>query len=183
LQRGLLHDGLPDLLRRLQLAEMTISLDTNDDPNNVWSAPLPEILPFIDILLPNESEFCRMAGISDLNGAIRFFAEKVATIVVKRGIQGVRVHQAGKKLDVAPIDVVPVDTIGAGNSFNAGFLRAFLLEKVLAICARAGNITGHSPPRRKAAPERFSTNRFATTSSRSTTFLNYFQLRSATLRP
>jgi sugar/nucleoside kinase (ribokinase family) len=141
LQRGL-HNGLPNLLRRLKLAGMTISLDTNDDPDNVWGTPLPEILPFIDILLPNESEICRMAGVADLDSAIRLFAEKVAIIVVKRGMQGVRVHQAGNTFDVAPIDVVPVDTIGAGDSFDAGFLRAYLLSKDLVTCARAGNITG-----------------------------------------
>jgi sugar/nucleoside kinase (ribokinase family) len=62
--------------------------------------------------------------------------------VVKRGRQGARVFHAGASIDVTPIHVVPLDTIGAGDSFDAGFLRAYLLSKDLVTCARAGNITG-----------------------------------------
>jgi sugar/nucleoside kinase (ribokinase family) len=141
LQRGL-HNGLPQLLHRLKLAGLSTSLDTNDDPDNAWGAPLREILPFVDILLPNESEICRMAGTSDLDSAIASFAGKVPNIIVKRGRHGVRVHQSGQSSDVAPIQVVPVDTIGAGDSFDAGFLRAYLQTADLVTCARAGNIAG-----------------------------------------
>jgi sugar/nucleoside kinase (ribokinase family) len=141
LQRGL-HRELPDLLQRLKQTGLTISLDTNDDPDNLWGSPLQEILPFIDILLPNESEICRMAGTPDLNNAIQSFAAKVPNIIVKRGRQGARVYQAGHMCDVPPINVAPVDTIGAGDSFNAGFLRAYLPSKNLVTSARAGNIAG-----------------------------------------
>jgi sugar/nucleoside kinase (ribokinase family) len=141
LQRGL-HEGLPHLLQRLKLAGLTVSLDTNDDPEDIWGSPLQEILPFVDILLPNEAEICRMAGTHDLDSAIRFFAERVPNIVVKRGRRGARVHQAGQSSDIDPLQVEPVDTIGAGDSFDAGFLRAFLQTRDLRTCARAGNITG-----------------------------------------
>lgn len=141
LQRGL-HAGLPDLLRRLKQAGLTISLDTNDDPEDIWGAPLLDLLPYIDLFLPSESEICRMAGASDLDNAIRTFSEKVPTIVVKRGRHGARVHHGGQDTDVAPLNVLPVDTIGAGDSFDAGFLRAYLLSKDIVTCARAGNIAG-----------------------------------------
>lgn len=141
LQRGL-HAGLPDLLRRLKQAGLTISLDTNDDPEDIWGAPLLNLLPYIDLFLPSESEICRMAGASDLDNAIRTFSEKVPTIVVKRGRHGARVHHGGQDTDVAPLNVLPVDTIGAGDSFDAGFLRAYLLSKDIVTCARAGNIAG-----------------------------------------
>jgi sugar/nucleoside kinase (ribokinase family) len=125
LQRGL-HDGLPQLLHRWKLAGLTISLDTNEDPDNVWGAPLQEILLFVDILLPNESEICRMAETSYIDSAIGSFSGKVPNIIVKLGRHGVRVHQAGQSRDVAPLQVVPIDTIGAGDSFDAGeFLRAY----------------------------------------------------------
>jgi sugar/nucleoside kinase (ribokinase family) len=141
LQRGL-HAGLPDLLRRLKQAGLTISLDTNDDPEDIWGAPLRDLLPYIDLFLPSESEICRMAGSSDLDNAIRTFSGKVPTIVVKRGRHGARVHQGGQDIDVAPLNVLPVDTIGAGDSFDAGFLRAYLLSRDIVTCARAGNIAG-----------------------------------------
>lgn len=141
LQRGL-HAELPYLLKSLKGAGLTISLDTNDDPENRWGAPLPEILPYIDVILPNEDEICRMTSCVNLDAAIRSLAAKVPVIVVKRGRHGVRVHERGLSIDIAPLSVVPVDTIGAGDSFDAGFLRSYLLSKDVLTCARAGNITG-----------------------------------------
>ncbi|MDQ2832577.1 MAG: sugar kinase [Acidobacteriota bacterium] len=141
LQRGL-HQGLPDLLSDIKHAGLSISLDTNDDPDDRWGFPLHEILPFVDIFLPNESELCRMAATPDLDGAIKLFAQKVPAIVVKRGAQGAYVHQEGRGTDVAPLKVLPVDTIGAGDSFDAGFLWAYTRGQDLTTCAKAGNITG-----------------------------------------
>ena len=137
-----LHPGLPDLLSRLKRAGLTLSLDTNDDPEDLWGPPLAEILPWIDIFLPNESEICRMAGTPSLDGAMRLISEKVPALVVKRGSKGARVQHHGTVQDVSPIAVTPVDTIGAGDSCDAGLLRAFLLGKDLITCAMAGNITG-----------------------------------------
>ena len=83
-----------------------------------------------------------MAGSADLDDAIQALSAKVRTMVVKRGPQGARVYEAGRSIDVAPPRVVPVDTIGAGDSFDAGFLRAYVLGKDTATCIRAGNICG-----------------------------------------
>jgi sugar/nucleoside kinase (ribokinase family) len=141
LQCGL-HAGLPDLLCRLKQAGLTISLDTNDDPENRWGAPLSEVLPFVDVFLPNEDEICRMTNCADLDSAIQALPVRIPTIVVKRGRRGARVYEQGRAVDVAPLNVVPMDTIGAGDSFDAGFLRAYLLSKDIITCARAGNITG-----------------------------------------
>lgn len=141
LQRGL-HVGLPDLLRRLKQAGLTISLDTNDDPEDRWGSPLLEVLPYVDVFLPNEDEICRMTQSSNLESALQALPVKPPAIVVKRGSRGARVYQQGKTVDVAPLTVVPKDTIGAGDSFDAGFLRAYLLSIDIVNCARAGNITG-----------------------------------------
>lgn len=141
LQRGL-HAGLTDLLRRLKNVGLTVSLDTNDDPDDSWGTPLHELLPYIDVLLPNEFEICRMARTTNVNEALRLFSAQVPTIVVKRGRLGARLHERGVDTDINPIQVVPVDTVGAGDSFDAGFLHAYLLGKDNVTCARAGNITG-----------------------------------------
>jgi sugar/nucleoside kinase (ribokinase family) len=141
LQRGL-HAGLPDLLHRLKQAGLTISLDTNDDPEDRWGAPLAEILPYVDVFMPNEDEVCRMTRCADLDDAIRALAVMPPVVVVKRGRRGARVYERGVATDVAALDVATVDTIGAGDSFNAGFLRAYLLSKDIVTCARAGNIAG-----------------------------------------
>ena len=141
LQTGL-HRGLVELLGFLKGAGLTISLDTNDDPANTWGSPLHEVLPFVDIFLPNESEICRMAGVDDLDRAVKAFASEVPTIIVKRGRYGCRLIQQGDVTDYRGVTVTPVDTIGAGDSFDAGFLRAYLQGESMGACARAGNISG-----------------------------------------
>jgi sugar/nucleoside kinase (ribokinase family) len=141
LQRGLGPD-LPDLLRRLKRAGLTISLDTNDDPDDRWGYPLGEVLPYVDIFLPSEDEMCRMTRSSNLDSAIQALPLRPPVIVVKRGSRGSRVYEQGRATDVTPLSVVPLDTIGAGDSFDAGFLHAYLLSKDTITCARIGNITG-----------------------------------------
>jgi sugar/nucleoside kinase (ribokinase family) len=147
LQRGL-HVGLPDLLHRLKHAGLTVSLDTNDDPADRWGSPLAEVLRYVDVFLPSEDELCRMTRCTNLDDAVKALPVRVPAVVVKRGSRGARVYiqsnaDAQKNvIDIAPLSMVPVDTIGAGDSFDAGFLRAYLLSKDIATCARAGNITG-----------------------------------------
>jgi sugar/nucleoside kinase (ribokinase family) len=141
LQRNL-HDGLPDLLSRLKKAGLTLSLDPNDDPEDRWGPPLAELLPLIDIFMPNEDELYRMTHCTDLDHAIGALPATPPVVVVKRGSRGARVYANGKGTDVAPLNVVPVDTIGAGDSFDAGFLRAYLSGKDITTCAKVGNVTG-----------------------------------------
>lgn len=137
-----LQPGIAGLLRHLKSVGMTLSLDTNDDPHDTWGPPLKEILPLVDLLMPSESEICRMAGGCSLDEALKRLGETVPTIVVKRGKQGCRIKHHDEVFDVEGVIVTPVDTIGAGDSFNAGFLCAWLNGFDLRTCARAGNITG-----------------------------------------
>jgi sugar/nucleoside kinase (ribokinase family) len=141
LQTGL-HEGIVRLLSHLKNSGLTISLDTNDDPSGTWGPPLREVLPFVDIFLPNEGEICRMAGGCSLEEALTIFGALVPTIVVKRGRHGCRVRHLGETIDLAGVTVNPVDTIGAGDSFDAGFLCAYLRGNTIEASARAGNISG-----------------------------------------
>ena len=141
LQRGL-HPDLPALLLRLKQAGLTISLDTNDDPDDRWDGILDEVLSLIDILLPSERELCRMSGSTTLDEALSRVGKKVSTIVVKCGPRGAVVQSGGKRQEIAGVSVAPVDTIGAGDSFNAGFLSAYLHGCSMVDAAKAGNVTG-----------------------------------------
>jgi sugar/nucleoside kinase (ribokinase family) len=141
LQRAL-QPGLPALLRSLKEAGLTISLDTNDDPEDKWGGVLDEILDLVDVLLPSESELIRMAGAATLEQAMEKIGRRVPVIVVKCGSDGAFVQDRVTRQRVPCISVVPVDTIGAGDSFNAGFLSAYLRGSSLIEAARMGNITG-----------------------------------------
>jgi sugar/nucleoside kinase (ribokinase family) len=154
LQRAL-QPGLPQLFRNLKSAGLTISLDTNDDPDNRWDGVLDQLLDSIDILLPNEDEICRIARRETLEEALDSLSSRVPLIVVKCGMRGAVVQIGEKRFTVPPITVQPVDTIGAGDSFNAGFLFAYLQGLAPEKCAAAGNIAGALSTLRPGGTESF----------------------------
>jgi sugar/nucleoside kinase (ribokinase family) len=160
LQKGLAPD-LPWLFRELRLAGLTTSLDTNDDPENKWGGVLDELLGLVDVLLPNESEICRMAKRDTPEEAVAVLAKQVPCIAVKLGQRGSFVQSKGKRYEAAPIAVTTVDTIGAGDSYNAGFLLAWLRGLPLDVCAKAGNITGALSTQRSGGTEAFRDRTFA----------------------
>ena len=141
LQRGL-QPGLPNLMKRLKQAGLTISLDTNDDPEGKWGGILDDILEFVDVLLPSEGELTRMANAATLEAALEIMGRRVPLIVVKCGARGALVQDNATRQQIPGIPVTPVDTIGAGDSFNAGFLSKYVRGASAIESARMGNITG-----------------------------------------
>jgi sugar/nucleoside kinase (ribokinase family) len=160
LQRAL-APGLPALFRELKAAGLTISLDTNDDPEDKWGDLLDPLLDLIDVLLPNEAEACRIAHRDTLDETLEVLSKRVPCIAVKRGPQGSIVRAGSQTFAVRGIPVVPVDTIGAGDSFNSGFLFAWLKGLPLDQCALAGNITGALSTLRTGGTEAFRDRSFA----------------------
>ena len=154
-----LQPGLPALFDSLKQAGLTLSLDTNDDPSGNWSGVLPTLLDKIDLLLPNEAELKKIARKPTLDEALDALASRVPLIVVKCGSRGALVQQrtsSGIQRDwVSPVAVKPVDTIGAGDSFNAGFLNAWLRGHDPLRAASFGNITGALSTLRPGGTEAF----------------------------
>ena len=138
LQRGMQAD-LPDLFRQLKDAGLTLSLDTNDDPEDEWKSGLQELLGLVDIVLPNEAEACRMTQTNDVEAAAEALAQRVPIVAIKCGSGGALIRFQGKQWLVPSKPVVPVDTIGAGDSFNAGFLEAYLRGRSPLECGMQGN--------------------------------------------
>ena len=154
LHRGLQRD-LPQLFRDLKHTGLTVSLDTNDDPEGEWGGVLDQLLGSIDILLPNEEEACRMTHSETLEQALAILSERVPIIAVKRGSQGCLVQHGKERVCAEAIRVDPLDTIGAGDSFNAGFLSAYLRGCDLEQAAVAGNIAGALSTLRPGGTEAF----------------------------
>jgi sugar/nucleoside kinase (ribokinase family) len=117
---------IPELFRSLKKAGLTTSLDTNDDPDDRWDGVLHDTLPYVDILLPNEGEAKKMARADDLESALRWLSSRVPTIVVKLGPRGAMAIDRGKWYTAPPVPVEVIDPVGAGDSFNAGFLHQYL---------------------------------------------------------
>jgi sugar/nucleoside kinase (ribokinase family) len=73
LQRGL-RARIPELFRRMKDAGLTVSLDTNDDPDDGWEGGLDEALRYVDIFMPNEREAQKAARVDDLEIAVQKLA-------------------------------------------------------------------------------------------------------------
>jgi len=154
LQTGLRPD-VGELFRRLKKAGLTISLDTNDDPDDRWEGLLDKVLPHVDVLIPNESEACRMASARNVEEAIVRLGEIVPIVAVKCGSRGALVRYGGVTHRAEPVVVETVDTVGAGDSFNAGFLHGWLRGLPPELAAREGNIAGALSTQRSGGTEAF----------------------------
>ncbi|MGA9528291.1 MAG: sugar kinase [Terriglobales bacterium] len=141
LQRELLPE-VPELFRRMKSAGLTTSLDTNDDPDDRWDQDLEKILPHVDILLPNEREAMKMSGADDIDTALSRLSQKVKTLVVKMGAEGAVAIRDQRRFAAPAVPVTVIDSVGAGDSFNSGFLHQFLRGADLASCLAYGNMCG-----------------------------------------
>jgi sugar/nucleoside kinase (ribokinase family) len=142
LQRALAPE-LPALFREARDGEATTSLDPNWDPSGKWDNGLMALLPEVDVFLPNEVEALSMARISVVDDAIaRLRSSGAGTVVVKTAGQGAVAAQAGDVVAVAGIPTQVVDSTGAGDSFDAGFLAGFLAGQPLRRCLEIGNACG-----------------------------------------
>jgi sugar/nucleoside kinase (ribokinase family) len=150
-----LRPRVPDLFRLAKEAGLSTSLDTNDDPDDRWERDVLEVLPWVDALLPNEYEACRLARTDDPVLALEFLAARVRLVVMKRGEKGVLARRGSEILEAPTHRVAAVDTIGAGDSFDAGFLHRFIRGATLKECLRYGNLTGALSTTRSGGTEAF----------------------------
>jgi sugar/nucleoside kinase (ribokinase family) len=154
LQRGL-RARIPELFRQMKDSGLTVSLDTNDDPDDTWEGGLDEALRYVDIFLPNEREAQKAAGVNDLETAIKKLAEIVPLVVVKLGSAGAMAQRGTERFVSAARKVTAVDAVGAGDSFDAGFLNEYLRGGDLPSCLAAGNVAGAFSTTRPGGIEAF----------------------------
>lgn len=153
LQRGL-RPRVGELFQILKSKGLTVSLDTNDDPEDRWG-DLHEVLRYVDVFMPNEREACKAAGTEDLEAAIRKLSGLVPLVVVKVGRQGAVAQRGAERFTSPPQEVVAVDTVGAGDSFDAGFLHQYVRGADLETCLASGNMAGALSTTRPGGSEAF----------------------------
>ncbi|GLY98476.1 sugar kinase [Actinoplanes sp. NBRC 103695] len=134
--------GLADVFGRARASGLTTSLDTNWDPTGKWES-IGAILEHTDVFLPNANELRAVTGLSDLDEAARSLGD--TTVVMKDGEHGARAWWDGRRVATPGHVVDVVDTTGAGDSFNAGFLAARLqgetVESALRWAVAAGSLS------------------------------------------
>ncbi|MEA3441829.1 MAG: carbohydrate kinase family protein [Chloroflexota bacterium] len=132
LQTNLQH-GLPDLFQRARRLSLTTSLDTNWDPEEKWTG-VGELLERTTVFLPNETEALSLTGAPTVEVAAKNLADHASIVTVKLGAEGGLAFD-GESLHHAPvIPVEVVDTVGAGDTFDAGFIYGFLKGWSLVRC-------------------------------------------------
>ena len=154
LQRGLTAD-IPELFRRIKAAGLTISLDTNDDPEDRWEGGLREALRYVDVFLPNRREALRITRARDVEAAAVELAQHVPLVVVKMGEAGALAYRGRERVASPAVRVEFVDPVGAGDSFDAGFLAQFVRGSDLPTCLAWGNRAGAFSTTRPGGTEAF----------------------------
>lgn len=150
-----LRPRILDLLRQAKTAGLSTSLDTNDDPENKWDRDLLEVLKHVDIFFPNDREAKKIARTDDLSQAINLLAGLAKIVVVKRGAAAAICRSGQEQCSLMPPSVKAVDDVGAGDSFDAGFIHQYLTGAKLEDCLGFANVAGAYSTTREGGTEAF----------------------------
>jgi sugar/nucleoside kinase (ribokinase family) len=145
---GLYYGPLLDVgIKLINLKKMKMVMDGNSSKGNILgksrgSTAIRRAINNTDIFLPNAHEARRLTGEMDLELAIRRLGELCPLVVIKDGSNGSLAYSNNVTKQVPGIPIRSIDTTGAGDNFNAGFLCAWLDGQSIETCLRWGNITG-----------------------------------------
>jgi sugar/nucleoside kinase (ribokinase family) len=141
LQTGI-KSHVPALFEKAKSFGLTTSLDTNWDPDEKWGKDLDSVLEHTDIFLPNDAEAIQIANTENINDAIETLRKKVRVLAVKCGQNGGVVSVGEEQYRAPGYPVTVIETTGAGDSFNAGFIHKFMKQENWLSCLRFGNACG-----------------------------------------
>jgi sugar/nucleoside kinase (ribokinase family) len=142
LQPGLLPD-IVNLFAKAKVCGMTTSLDMQWDPEEKWNVDFDKLLPFVDIFLPNEKEIMAITQTDNIDKAVAKLLPFAKNIIVKMGSKGSRAYYGNTSIEAEPfLNTNVVDAIGAGDSFNSGFISQYIKKSNLSDCLNYGNIMG-----------------------------------------
>jgi len=142
-----LQPDLPKIFSRAHTHGLTTSLDTNWDPSNEWHG-FDELLAQVDVFLPNENEAKAIARKDEVETALVYLATKSKLVAIKRGADGASAKTKDISISAPSILVKVVDTVGAGDTFDAGFMFGYLngwnLDKSLRLAVVCGALSTQS---------------------------------------
>ncbi len=141
LQKGL-RPAFKDLFKKAKAAGLTTSFDPNSDPNSSWGHDILKVLRNTDVLFVNEREACELTGCKKNADALKALGQLVPCVVIKLGRNGAVAIHNDEVIKHRGFKVDAVDTTGAGDSFDAGFISAYLNEDSIGDCLRQGNACG-----------------------------------------
>jgi len=138
-----LRPDLKTLFARARALGLSTSLDPGFDPGQRWGDEWHGLLAGVDLFLPNDVELAGISGCTSPLDGLHALDNGRTRIVVKRGRHGcATLDHDGGLVESPAFAVEAVDSTGAGDSFDAGFLHAWLRNLPLAEAMRWGNACG-----------------------------------------
>ena len=138
-----LKNDIVRLFERAKALGLTTSMDPQWDPQETWDLDLEQLLPVIDVFLPNVLEFQFLTDSRNVTSGLQTMASIANTIVIKDGENGAHLWSDGKLISKpALLNDMVIDCIGAGDSFDAGFIHFYIQGKPLTNCLEFGNVMG-----------------------------------------
>lgn len=142
LQPGIKKD-IVKLFAKAKNLGLTTSLDMQWDPEEKWELDIENLLPLVDVFLPNEKELLALTDKPNIDDAIETVKPYINVLALKMGNKGSRGVDNKKDILVTPyLNEKVVDAIGAGDSFNAGFITKYLAGAPLVESLKYGNLAG-----------------------------------------
>jgi len=143
-----LQPNVPQLFRRARSLGLTTSMDTNWDPDECW-AGVQDLLPLTNVFLPNDNEAYALTDESNVQDAARKLVDNSEVVAVKLGSKGAIAMTCDAQYQAPAIPVRVVDTVGAGDTFDAGFIYGYLqgwsLDKALKLGVACGSLSTQKP--------------------------------------
>jgi len=130
------------LVNRLRKRGITTSWDFGWNELLTNDRGLIDLIDALDFVFVNELEARLYTGEQTLAAAIPHWRQRQAITIIKQGDSGATWVAPDRDIHFPAPRVKVVDTTGAGDAFNAGFLVAWLRGQSPAQCLAAGNHTG-----------------------------------------
>ncbi len=134
-----MQEGSSELFRRAKELGLTTSFDPDSDPLGLWDNSIFETLKYVDVFLPNKTEALKISKCNDIGSALDLLSKTVNTVVIKNGNHGVWAKTHDKTIHAKGFRVNAIDTTGAGDSFNSGYIYKYLKKADIEICSLWGN--------------------------------------------
>jgi sugar/nucleoside kinase (ribokinase family) len=122
--------------------KMKIVMDCQFTAHTLADPGVRRALQHADVFIPNALEAKMLTGTASVEEALNLLGELCPLVVIKDGSRGAHARHQGQTHHAPAIPIKVADTTGAGDSFAAGFLKAWLDNKPLPECLQWGNICG-----------------------------------------
>jgi sugar/nucleoside kinase (ribokinase family) len=137
-----LRPSFPRILRQARNLGLTTSFDPNSDPSSSWGRDIWDVIDETSILFVNREEALQVTKKPTVRAALDQLANRAQCVVIKLGSRGAIAKAGAEFTSVPAFEISPLDTTGAGDSFAAGFVHAYLSGRNLQQCLIEGNACG-----------------------------------------